>query len=134
MTSTYTNGTRPTTAAPFLIETADLRAELDALEDCITDLDRALGTAADARLRLDKLNRELEAIEASILLGIEGGNAEQRKARLVLALGDDDRHVRTVQAIDAERARLLDAERRAQVARERCRLLRASLALAGGTD
>jgi uncharacterized membrane protein YdfJ with MMPL/SSD domain len=104
-------------------------ADLDAWEDAIAELDAAMRDAADARLSIDRLHRKLEALEAGHILTIEGGNAEQRKARLTLALNDDAGHLRTVQAIDACRARLLEAERRVHVGTERCRLLRAALAL-----
>ena len=56
---------------------------------------------------------------------------EERKARLVLTLADDPRHQRATLAQRDARRCLLDAERRAQVAKERCRLLRASLTLDG---
>ena len=117
-----------TTGIPT-VEQADPRTELDAWDDAITDLDTALAEAAAARLALDQLHRTLERIEASAVLSIEGGNAETRKARLTLALAGDARHQQTVSSIEAERCRLLDAERRLQVSKERCRLLRASVSL-----
>jgi hypothetical protein len=127
---TTMNGTA-TIIPPALsvIEVHDARADLDAWDDAITDLDAALTTAADARLTLERQQRHLEAIEASVVLSIDGKNAEERKARLVLALNDDARHLATVRKIDEQRARLLDAERRTTVAKERCRLLRSGLAL-----
>ena len=123
------NGHQSTTIPA--IEHADRLAELDAWDDALHDLDVALAEAAAARLSLDQLHRTLERIEASAVLSIEGGNAETRKARLVLTLADDARHEQTVKAIDQERARLFDAERRVTLAKERCRLIRAAIAFLG---
>ena len=125
------------TNAPTLLPTLDRTGagtDLQAWSDTIAALDGALREAAAARLRIESLHRQLECIEASTLLGIEGANAETRKARLTLALADDTRHRVTVGAIDAERVRLVDAERRITTAKERCRLLRASCALRADGD
>ncbi len=113
------------------IERTDPRADLDAYEGCIHDLDRALADAAAARMVLDAATLTLERLEAGHVLSIEGGNAETRKARLTLTLADDARHEQTVRVIDQERTRLLDAERRVTLAKERCRLIRAALAIIG---
>ena len=127
---TTTNGrVNAAISAVPAIERHDPRADLDAWDSAIADLDAAYTTAAQARLALERHQRHLEAIEASVALGIEGKNAEERRARLVLALNDDPRHLAAVRAIDEHRAQLLDAERRVQVTKERCRLMRAALAL-----
>ena len=127
--TTMLNSRHTRTITVPTIEPADVRADLDTWDDTITVLNDALLDAAAARLRLDQLHCQLESIEASVMLTIEGGNAEARKARLTLALTDDHRHAETVTAIDVQRARLLDAERRVQMAKEQTRLLRAALAL-----
>lgn len=121
---TIINGTRPIT-----IVAHDPACDLDAWDDAITALNNALSDAAAARLALDHLHRRLEAVEASVALSVEGRNSEERKARLMLALADDHLHEETVSNIDQERTRLLDAERRVMVAKERCRLLRTALLL-----
>lgn len=121
---TLINGTTPTTIAAH-----DPARDLDAWDDAITDLNDALTDVAAARLTLDHLHRTLDAVEASVSLSTEGKNAEERKARLTLALIDDPRHQQTVSSIAVQRNRLLDAERRVMVAKERCRLLRTSLTL-----
>jgi hypothetical protein len=133
MTTTNTNGYHTTTIIPT-IEAADPAADLCALDDCLDDLNEAMQHAAAARLELDRLQRHLESVEAGHVLSIEGGNAEQRKARLTLALNDDAEHLRTVQAIDQERGRLYDAERRITVAKGRSRAIHASLSLRIGTE
>ena len=127
--NTAMNGYHTGVATVPPIEHTNLQADLDTWDDAIAMLNDALVDAATARLRLDQLHRTLEAVEASASLTIEGKNAEERRARLVLVLTDDHRRAETVTAIDVQRARLLDAERRVQVAKERTRLLRASLAL-----
>ena len=118
-----THATLPT------LEAFDPRAELDAWDECIAELDCALRDAAAARLDLDSLALQLERLEASHALDLEGKNAEERKARLVLVLADDPRHQRAKLAYHNARRCLLDAERRATLAKERCRLLRAALSL-----
>ena len=127
--NTTLNGYHTRTTTVPAIDLADVRADLDTWDDAIAMLNDALVDAAAARLRLDQLHRQMESIEASIALTIEGKNESERRARLVIALTDDHHHIETVTGIDVQRARLLDAERRMQVAKERCRLLRASLAL-----
>ncbi len=122
------NGTTPTTIAAH-----DPARDLDAWDDAITDLNDALTDVAAARLTLDQLHRTLDAVEASLSLMVEGKNADERKARLLLVLNDDSRHQQTVSSIAVQRNRLLDAERRVMVAKERCRLLRSAVALIKST-
>ena len=105
-------------------------ADVAAWTEEITALDAALLDAATARATIDAESLTLERLEASAVLGIEGGNAETRKARLTLALADDARYQHHAQRLQDARQRHLDAERRVQVSKERCRLLRATLALA----
>ena len=118
------------TATIPTLEAFDPRAELDAWDACIAELDRALRDAAEARLDLDALAVTLDRLEAGHALSIEGGNAESRKARLTLAMADDGRYERARLAQQDARRCLLDAERRAELARQRCRLLRAALSIA----
>ena len=125
-----TNGAR---LMPVLrIEAHDPRMTLDELDDCITSLDGALADAASARLAIEQLQRELERIEASVLLTVNGANADQRRAKLVLTLADDPEHQHIIAQIDATRARLLTAERRVAVVKARSRLLHAALTLLVG--
>ena len=124
------NGTNGLTLAGLLyVQQPDPRINLEAWQDAIAALDLALADAAAARAAIDAETLPLERIEASTVLTIEGGNAETRKARLTLALADDARYQTHLAALRAARERLLDAERRVAVAKERCRLLRASLAM-----
>ena len=111
------------------IEAADRRADLDAWEDCIAAMDAALRDVAGARREIDELSTLLEQIEASKVLTVEGRNAEERKARLTLELADDARYCGVLADLRAARERLADADRRVLVSRERCRLLRAALAV-----
>lgn len=129
---THTTSERHST--PPTLEAFDPRAELDAWDECIADLDRALRDAAAARLDLDRVAQQLERLEARHALDLEGKNAEERKARLVLVLADDPQHQRAKLAHHQARRCLLDAERRITLAKERCRLLRAACALRTTTD
>lgn len=131
---TTLNNTRDPRINSVVITGCDSGEILSQYRGVIADLDDALAAAAAARLAIDRLHRSLEHIESSVVLTIEGGNAETRKAKLTLALADTPRHEQTVAAIDTERTRLLDAERRATVAKERARLLRAVLALRTEND
>jgi hypothetical protein len=105
----------------------DARAELQAWEVAITDLDQAMADLAGARAMIDAESNLLDRLEASKVLSIEGPNAEARKARLTLELADDARYQTHLAALRQARERLADADRRVAVARERCRLLRAAL-------
>ena len=100
-----------------------------AYERSIANLNAALAAAAAARLALDDLDRQIERIEASAVLRVEGPNEAARRARLTLELADDDRYTRALAEHRRHRAALFDAERWTQVEREACRLLRAALAL-----
>ena len=123
------NLTAPVTTTPAALH-SDQQAQFEQWEECIAALDQALTDAAAARAAIDAESVTLERLEASAVLGIEGGNAETRKARLTLALADDARYQHHAQRLQDARQRHLDAERRVQVSKERCRLLRATLALA----
>lgn len=107
----------------------DGRAELHAWEAAITDLDQALADLAGARAMIDAESTLLDRLEASKVLSIEGPNAEARKARLTLELADDARYQSHLASLRQARERLADADRRVAVAKERCRLLRAALAV-----
>ena len=111
------------------IEPADVRADLDTWDDQITVMDAALRDTAAARREIDELSATLDRIEASAVLRVEGPNAEARKARLTLELADDARYCGVLADLRTARERLADADRRVLVSRERCRLLRAALAL-----
>jgi hypothetical protein len=109
-------------------------ADLDAWDDAIRDLDAALRDATHARRQIDAAARRMALAEAAVTLAVEGKNAETRKAALALALDDDpdyrDARADHDDAVDG----LRHAERRVTTLKERCRLLRAALALAAGRD
>lgn len=107
----------------------DARAELHAWDEAIRDLDQALADLAGARALIDAQSTLLDRLEASKVLSIEGPNAEARKARLTLELADDARYQSHLTGLRQARERLADADRRVAVAKERCRLLRAALAV-----
>jgi hypothetical protein len=77
-------------------------ADFDQWDTTIGELSAALADVAAARARIEAESEVLERIEAGHVLDITGGNAEERKARLTLALADDARHT----AHTASRARL----------------------------
>ena len=107
-------------------------ALLDELDSLITELDSAIGDQNTARLVLADAELELSVIEASLTLTTEGKNEAERKARLVLALRDDGGYQTLASAAREARAAVHDTERRLTVIKERCRLVRAALALAAG--
>ena len=114
---------------PSVVERPDLAADLDPSDDTITALDCALPDAAEARSTMDTEVLAPERIETGHVLSIDGGNAQTHKARLMLTLADHVRYETCSQRLRAARQRLLDAERRVTVSKERCRLLRAAVAL-----
>lgn len=108
----------------------DPRTDLNAYDDAISALDQAQREVDLARRDLDRARRAMEAREASLIVaGLPGKNEAERKAYLLLALLDDgeyrDADCRAQEAAEAMR----DAERQVRVLTERCRLLRAALAL-----
>lgn len=113
----------------FMPRQHDAQAELQAWEAAIVDLDRALVDMTGARAQIDAESTLLDRIEAGKVLQIEGPNAEARKAKLTLELADDVRYQAGLDSLRQARERLADADRRVAVARERCRLLRAALAV-----
>ncbi len=72
-------------------------------------------------------------LEAAVTLRVEGGNKQQRKARITLALAELSAHQCVAAEARTAREWPADAERRATVAKERCRPLRAALALLATT-
>ena len=116
-------------AGLVLMPQTDARAELEAWQGAIADLDAALVDLTAARTEIEAQSNLLDRIEAGRVLSIEGPNAEARKARLTLELADDARYQAHLRALREARERLADADRRVAVARERCRLLRAALTL-----
>ena len=95
-----------------MLTTTTDHSDLDAWTEQIAALDAALTDAAAARATIDAETVTLERLEAGIMLGIEGGNAETRKARLTLALADDAGYETCRQRLAEARQALWDAERR----------------------
>ena len=131
--------TRATTTTPAVVHAdRDERglAELDAWDDAIAALDQALADVASARRDLADAQADLDDLTASVALTTAGRNETDRKARAQLALAELSAYQCAVAEARNARERLADAERRVIVLKERCRLLRASLALlpAGGED
>jgi len=116
-------------AGLVFMQQPDARAELDAWQAAIVDLDQALIDLTAARIEIEAQSNVLDRVEAGKVLSIEGPNAEARKARLTLELADDARYQTHVEGLRRARERLADADRRVAVAKERCRLLRAALML-----
>jgi hypothetical protein len=96
----------------------------------ISELDTAIGAGNNTRAAICELSRELEQIEArTVVQGIEGKNAEERKANLMLALAANMDYTRVQLKLDEQRRTAATSERRATVAHEMCRLLRLQLAI-----
>ena len=110
------------------------QAELDSWDDTIAALEAALADAAAARRDLADAEREADLLEARALLSINGSNESMRKAALTVALSESITYQDITAEARAARDRLADAERRAAILRERCRLHRAAVAVAAGRD
>jgi hypothetical protein len=121
------NGSIPATL-PVCDDITDQRgALLDDYDTAISELDAALTDAMHARLALADAEADLSLIEARAILAASGGNAETRKATVTLALADDPAWQDRSRTARTARIGITDAERRATLAKERCRLLRAAL-------
>ncbi len=130
---THTNGHTPDPHR-IIVETwhhDTALADLDAWDDAITALDAALTDVAHARHAAQDAEGQMAVIEARTTLATNGANAETRKAAVALVLAGDGIYRQAATRAREARLRLTDAERRAIVAKERCRLLRVALALAG---
>lgn len=129
------NGSTNVAMAGLLwVQQTDPRPVLDAYDDAISAMNTAYADAAAARAALDEEALPMERIEARLMVSIEGGNAETRKARLTLALAEDSRFQAHLVAHRSARERLADAERRISVQRERCRLFRSMIGLLDRTE
>ncbi len=106
------------------------QAELDDWGSAIAALDAALTDAASARRDLADAEREADLLEARALLSITGSNESMRKAALAVALSESIPYQDITAEVRGLRERLADAERRAAILRERCRLHRAAVAVA----
>jgi len=126
------NGTRQNPEMPEGVRLyAAALDELDTWDDELTALNLALVDAAFARDRLAEATRQMDLEEARIILGAVGGNAETRKAAVTLALAEACPVYADLLGQQREqRLKLADAERRAELSRQRCRLLREAVRLA----
>ena len=113
---------------------ADPRTALAEWEREIKRLDVALRDAATARERISVHEEHKALAEAELVLKTDGRNAEERKARVQVALLEDDIWPGADVAEREARERLADAERRIALSKERCRLLRAAVALHTGEE
>ena len=104
-------------------------ADLDAYDTAISELDTALTDAARERGVIQEMGTEMALIEAHVSLSVEGKNEAERKARLTVHLARDKRYQDELGAARMWRTMKAESEHRAAVARERCRLIRAALAL-----
>ena len=102
---------------------------LDELDDLIAALDATLADQAAARLAIADAEAEQAIIEASLMLATEGRNETERKARLALALHANPGYQELCRVARDGRATLFACDRRTVVIKERCRLVRAALAL-----
>ena len=104
--------------------------DLDSWDQSIDALNLALTDAAVARDKISELTRLLDVEEARALLGASGGNAETRKAAVLLALNEACPVYENLQAeLRERRLRLADAERRVIVAKQQGRLLQTAIKL-----
>ena len=71
---------------------------------------------------------------AHAMLSITGSSESMRKAALAVALSESITYQDITAEVRALRERLADAERQAAILRERCRLHRAAVAVALGSD
>ena len=83
---------------------------------------------------LTDAERKAKLLAARALLNITGSNEGMRKAALAVALSESIPYQDMTAEVRALRERLADAERRAAILWERCRLHRAAVAVALGMD
>jgi hypothetical protein len=103
---------------------------LDRYTTAISYLERELNTAAAARLELDDAERQISLFEAARLAqGVDGSNEQARKANLLIALESDATYGALRDVAASARSQVVRADTHIQITRERCRLLRLSLAL-----
>ena len=102
-----------------------------AYRQAIADLNIMIGAGNNARSAIAELSRELDQIEAAIIVaGLEGQDESERKANLVLtlAVNADYQHVRL--KLDEQKRAAAEYDRRAVIGKEECRLYRLMLLLA----
>ncbi len=87
--------------AQILATYTDLMTKLNTLPDEIAAAQTDLNAA---KMQLGTSEKTLADIEAQTALGVEGKNAEERKARLTQTLKADAVYVRWAKAADLERA------------------------------
>ena len=104
---------------------------VESYQTAISNRTEAAQEQCDRRFLLDALERRLKLAEAELLLNGagEGKNAEERSARLLLAVSESEECQALRTAIEAERQAIGAAERQMAEATETCRLLRLQLAL-----
>jgi hypothetical protein len=103
-----------------------------AWEKAIAELDQALSDAMYARADVEVAKGKMAYEEARLTLVAEGKNETERKAHLHLSLDADALYFAAKRDYWTAWYAVQAAERRATVAKERCRLYRAQLALATG--
>ena len=132
MTITHLKRTNETATMPEGVRLyATALDELDTWDDELTQLNLALLDAALARDRLAEATRQMDLEEAREIIGTSGGNAETRKAAVLLTLHERcPIYADLLKQSREQRLKLADAERRAELARQRCRLLREAVRLA----
>ncbi len=102
-------------------------ALLNELDDLITLIDGVMQEQPAARAALADAEVEQAIIEAEHALSVEGKNETERRARLTLALRDDEVFQTHCAAARSARAALHDCERRLTIAKLRVTLVRAAL-------
>jgi hypothetical protein len=98
-------------------------------QKAINALDLALTDYNQHRALLAATEDDIEVFAALTLLSTEGKNEAERKARLAVALDEDANHRLAVKKKHMEQDAVRDAERHVTIAKERCRLARATLQL-----
>lgn len=106
-------------------------ALLDEWDTAISELDQSLQCATQLRGQITDLQYRMDVVEARHTLAATGNNAEKRKAMVLLSLDKDSEYQSLRERLSRCRTSLADAERRAVIWKERCRLLRGGLMVEG---
>ncbi len=122
-----------------IIDSFRIKASLMGQDDLILDARLKATERIEVDEKLSELRQRLDVSEAHLSLTIEGKNADERKARLVIALSEDERHqklVKEVSELTAYQAELdadiVQLERQIATSSQRLRLVEVSLRFLAG--
>jgi hypothetical protein len=112
-----------------IIDRLDTKPSLEALRTLIEGIPDAEHAVAQAKLAVQLAQESLDFRAAELVYGVEGKNAEERKADLLSKQQADPEHKKRLKVLREAQAKVDEAEREAKVLRHRERFHHARLAL-----